>query len=106
LGNVQAAEEEHVIENGNVFRKSGDVNISAVHAENAEMFNVGEADFFACGLSLVLHQKINGANSSCKLALFRNVHDENGNCNSGLVADKIYSLLFVRKRCNSLSSNV
>ena len=49
-----------VIENGNVFEKGG-VNISAVHGELPEamqkMFGVSEADFFACGLSLVLHPK-------------------------------------------------
>ncbi|MFM2368821.1 MAG: hypothetical protein RL619_1121, partial [Bacteroidota bacterium] len=49
-----------VIENGQVFEKGG-VNISAVHGKLPEamqkMFNVGEADFFACGLSLVLHPK-------------------------------------------------
>jgi coproporphyrinogen III oxidase len=49
-----------VIENGNVFEKGG-VNISAVHGKLPEamqkMFNVGEADFFACGLSLVIHPK-------------------------------------------------
>lgn len=47
-----------VIENGKVFEKGG-VNISAVHGKLPEtmqkMFNVGEADFFACGLSLVIH---------------------------------------------------
>ena len=49
-----------VIENGEVFEKGG-VNISAVHGKLPEamqkMFNVGEADFFACGLSLVIHPK-------------------------------------------------
>ena len=47
-----------IIENGNVIEKGG-VNISAVHGKLPEamqkMFNVGEADFFACGLSLVIH---------------------------------------------------
>lgn len=47
-----------VIENGKVFEKGG-VNISAVHGKLPEamqkMFGVGQADFFACGLSLVLH---------------------------------------------------
>jgi coproporphyrinogen III oxidase len=37
------------------------VNVSAVHGKLPEamqkLFNVGEADFFACGLSLVLHPK-------------------------------------------------
>ncbi|UJH90015.1 oxygen-dependent coproporphyrinogen oxidase [Antarcticibacterium sp. 1MA-6-2] len=49
-----------VIENGDVFEKGG-VNISAVHGELApamqKYFNVGDVDFFACGLSLVLHPK-------------------------------------------------
>lgn len=49
-----------VIENGSVFEKGG-VNISAVHGKLPDamqkMFNVGEADFFACGLSLVIHPK-------------------------------------------------
>ena len=49
-----------VMENGNVFEKGG-VNISAVHGKLPEamqkMFGVGEADFFACGLSLVIHPK-------------------------------------------------
>ncbi|MBU2525686.1 MAG: oxygen-dependent coproporphyrinogen oxidase [Bacteroidetes bacterium] len=47
-----------VIENGAVFEKSG-VNISAVHGALPEAmqayFKVGDVDFFACGLSLVLH---------------------------------------------------
>lgn len=49
-----------VIENGNVFEKGG-VNISGVHGELPKSmqayFGVEEADFFACGLSLVLHPK-------------------------------------------------
>jgi coproporphyrinogen III oxidase len=47
-----------VMENGAVFEKGG-VNISAVHGKlpdaMRQLFNVGEADFFACGLSLVMH---------------------------------------------------
>lgn len=47
-----------VISNGNVFEKGG-VNISVVHGELPEAFkqkfNVKEAQFFACGLSLVIH---------------------------------------------------
>lgn len=46
------------IENGNIFEKGG-VNISAVHGELPEalrkQFGVKEGDFFACGLSLVIH---------------------------------------------------
>ncbi|GAA4279357.1 oxygen-dependent coproporphyrinogen oxidase [Aquimarina mytili] len=49
-----------VIENGNVFEKGG-VNISGVHGALPKAmqsyFNVGDVDFFACGLSLVLHPK-------------------------------------------------
>ncbi|WP_224484245.1 oxygen-dependent coproporphyrinogen oxidase [Robertkochia aurantiaca] len=49
-----------VIENGAVFEKGG-VNISAVHGELPEAmqkyFGVENADFFACGLSLVIHPK-------------------------------------------------
>lgn len=49
-----------VIENGKVFEKGG-VNISAVHGDLPETmqqyFGVNDANFFACGLSLVLHPK-------------------------------------------------
>ena len=49
-----------VIENGAVFEKGG-VNISAVHGELPEamqkMFGVENANFYACGLSLVIHPK-------------------------------------------------
>ncbi len=49
-----------VIENGAVFEKGG-VNISGVHGAlptaMQQYFKVGEVDFFACGLSLVLHPK-------------------------------------------------
>jgi coproporphyrinogen III oxidase len=49
-----------VIEDGAVFEKGG-VNISGVHGKlpisMQTYFNVGEVDFFACGLSLVLHPK-------------------------------------------------
>ena len=49
-----------VIENGDVFEKGG-VNISAVHGALPESmqnyFGVKDANFFACGLSLVLHPK-------------------------------------------------
>ena len=49
-----------VIENGAVFEKGG-VNISAVHGSlppaMQAYFNVGDVDFFACGLSLVIHPK-------------------------------------------------
>ena len=49
-----------VIENGHVFEKGG-VNISAVHGQlpktMQQYFGVADANFFACGLSLVLHPK-------------------------------------------------
>lgn len=49
-----------VIENGAVFEKGG-VNISAVHGALPETmqkaFSVDDVDFFACGLSLVIHPK-------------------------------------------------
>ncbi len=49
-----------VIENGSVFEKGG-VNISGVHGALPDSmkayFGVEEANFFACGLSLVLHPK-------------------------------------------------
>jgi coproporphyrinogen III oxidase len=49
-----------VIEDGAVFEKGG-VNISAVHGDLPEVlrnqFKVKEGNFFACGLSLVLHPK-------------------------------------------------
>lgn len=47
-----------VIQNGEVFEKGG-VNISAVHGplpkSMQNYFNVKECDFYACGLSLVIH---------------------------------------------------
>ena len=49
-----------IIENGAVFEKGG-VNISGVHgklpASMQDYFKVKDVDFFACGLSLVLHPK-------------------------------------------------
>jgi len=49
-----------IIENGGVFEKGG-VNISEVHGNLPESmqqyFGVKDANFFACGLSLVLHPK-------------------------------------------------
>lgn len=49
-----------VIENGTVFEKGG-VNISGVHGKLPKSmqayFKVGDVDFFACGLSLVIHPK-------------------------------------------------
>ncbi len=49
-----------VIENGNVFEKGG-VNISSVHGVLPEVLRkqlgVDQGNFFACGLSLVIHPK-------------------------------------------------
>lgn len=49
-----------VIENGDIIEKGG-VNISGVHGALPKTmqayFGVGEVDFFACGLSLVIHPK-------------------------------------------------
>lgn len=49
-----------VIQNGTIFEKGG-VNISAVHGELPQSmqtyFGVTDTDFFACGLSLVIHPK-------------------------------------------------
>ena len=49
-----------IIQNGGVFEKGG-VNISKVFGKLPETmqnyFKVGDVDFFACGLSLVLHPK-------------------------------------------------
>ena len=49
-----------VIENGKVFEKAG-VNISAVYGKLPETMqnalSVNESEFFACGLSLVIHPK-------------------------------------------------
>lgn len=49
-----------VIQNGKVFEKGG-VNISMVHGElppsMQQYFGVTDAQFFACGLSMVLHPK-------------------------------------------------
>jgi coproporphyrinogen III oxidase len=52
--------QSRVIENGDVIEKGG-VNISAVHGPLPKSmqayFKVGEVNFYACGLSLVLHPK-------------------------------------------------
>lgn len=49
-----------IIQNGNVFEKGG-VNISEVHGKlpqsMQDYFGVKEVNFFACGLSLVIHPK-------------------------------------------------
>jgi coproporphyrinogen III oxidase len=71
-----------VIENGNVIEKGG-VNISAVHGKLPEamqkMFNVGEADFFACGLSLVIHPINPMAPTVHANWRYFEMYDDNGN---------------------------
>ncbi|MFK6999588.1 oxygen-dependent coproporphyrinogen oxidase [Flavobacterium oreochromis] len=71
-----------VIENGNVFEKGG-VNISAVYGKLPDtmqkMFNVGEADFFACGLSLVIHPKNPMVPTVHANWRYFEMYDDNGN---------------------------
>lgn len=75
-----------VIENGpegsGVFEKGG-VNISAVHGKLPEamqkMFGVGEADFYACGLSLVLHPKNPMVPTVHANWRYFEMYDDNGN---------------------------
>jgi coproporphyrinogen III oxidase len=71
-----------VIENGHVFEKGG-VNISAVHGKLPDtmqkMFNVGETDFFACGLSLVMHPKNPMVPTVHANWRYFEMYDENGN---------------------------
>ena len=71
-----------VIENGNVFEKGG-VNISAVHGKLPDsmqkLFNVGEADFFACGLSLVIHPKNPMVPTVHANWRYFEMYDDNGN---------------------------
>ena len=49
-----------VLEGGSIFEKAG-VNISAVHgplpSSMQAYFKVGDSDFYACGISLVIHPK-------------------------------------------------
>jgi len=71
-----------VIENGNVFEKGG-VNISAVHGKLPEAmqknFGVSDSDFFACGLSLVLHPKNPFAPTVHANWRYFEMYDANGN---------------------------
>ena len=71
-----------VIENGQVFEKGG-VNISAVHGKLPDsmqkLFNVGEADFFACGLSLVIHPKNPMVPTVHANWRYFEMYDDNGN---------------------------
>jgi coproporphyrinogen III oxidase len=69
-------------EGSGVFEKGG-VNISAVHGKLPEamqkMFGVGEADFFACGLSLVLHPKNPMVPTVHANWRYFEMYDDNGN---------------------------
>ena len=71
-----------VIENGDVFEKGG-VNISAVHGElpqsMQQYFGVNDADFFACGLSLVLHPKNPFVPTVHANWRYFEMYDQNGN---------------------------
>ncbi|MGZ0016071.1 oxygen-dependent coproporphyrinogen oxidase [Yeosuana sp. AK3] len=71
-----------VIENGNVFEKGG-VNISGVHGKLPKSmqtyFNVGDVDFFACGLSLVIHPKSPMVPTVHANWRYFEMYDENGN---------------------------
>jgi coproporphyrinogen III oxidase len=72
-----------VIENGKVIEKGG-VNISAVHGplpkSMQDYFNVGEVDFFACGLSLVLHPKNPMAPTVHANWRYFEMYDKQGKC--------------------------
>jgi coproporphyrinogen III oxidase len=71
-----------VIENGKVFEKGG-VNISGVHGKLPESmqayFGVEDADFFACGLSLVLHPKNPMVPTVHANWRYFEMYDQNGN---------------------------
>lgn len=71
-----------VLENGDVFEKGG-VNISGVHGKLPEamqkMFGVGDVDFFACGLSLVIHPKSPMVPTVHANWRYFEMYDENGN---------------------------
>ena len=71
-----------VLENGDVFEKGG-VNISGVYGKLPEamqkMFGVGDVDFFACGLSLVIHPKSPMVPTVHANWRYFEMYDENGN---------------------------
>ena len=72
-----------IIENGATIEKGG-VNISAVHGPLPDSmqayFNVGEVDFFACGLSLVIHPKNPMAPTVHANCRYFEMYDTNKNC--------------------------
>jgi coproporphyrinogen III oxidase len=74
--------QSRIIENGLVIEKGG-VNISAVHGPLPKSmqtyFNVGEVDFFACGLSLVIHPKNPMAPTVHANWRYFEMYDQNGN---------------------------
>ena len=71
-----------IIENGEVFEKGG-VNISGVYgklpASMQAYFKVNDVDFFACGLSLVLHPKNPMAPTVHANWRYFEMYDEQGN---------------------------
>lgn len=71
-----------VIENGNVFEKGG-VNISGVHGKLPDSmqkyFGVQDANFYACGLSLVLHPKNPMVPTVHANWRYFEMYDQNGN---------------------------
>ena len=72
-----------IIENGATIEKGG-VNISAVHGPLPDSmqayFNVGEVDFFACGLSIVIHPKNPMAPTVHANCRYFEMYDTNKNC--------------------------
>lgn len=72
-----------IIENGKVIEKGG-VNISGVHGPLPKSmqayFKVGEVDFFACGLSLVLHPKNPMAPTVHANWRYFEMYDKQGKC--------------------------
>jgi len=72
-----------IIENGATIEKGG-INISAVHGPLPDSmqayFNVGEVDFFACGLSLVIHPKNPMAPTVHANCRYFEMYDTNKNC--------------------------
>ena len=73
--------QSRIIENGAVIEKGG-VNISAVYGALPKSmqtyFKVGEVDFFACGLSLVIHPKNPMAPTVHANYRYFEMYDDNG----------------------------
>jgi len=72
-----------ILENGSVIEKGG-VNISQVHGSLPESmqayFKVGDVDFFACGLSLVIHPKNPMAPTVHANYRYFEMYNKSGNC--------------------------